>query len=126
MTKLEYYGLLVKTSLSGGFPANEEHNGTRGCRYRCVDGKKCAIGLIMPDYFYSPDIEGKLVQRMMTKTTIPEWVPAGVTVEQLIDVQTAHDDASFAADPWNHEAFADATKKILDIGPKVNNDCFAN
>ncbi len=31
------------------------------CAYRSPDGKKCAVGILIKDEFYGPDLEGALV-----------------------------------------------------------------
>ena len=111
MTKLEYYELLVKTSLEGGFPARVSEGMASVCKYRCEDGKKCAIGLIMPDGFYRPDMEGRAVNRV-TGHTIPDWFPEGVDMDQVMEIQAAHDGMTII---WRHERFVGLLKNILRI-----------
>src|SRR5690606_37517326 len=38
-------------------------DGEKECRYRGPDGLKCAVGHIIPDELYTPDLEGKLFAR---------------------------------------------------------------
>jgi hypothetical protein len=40
-----------------------------GCMYRTQDGKKCAIGGIIPDDLYSEEMEGKLIRGILVGFT---------------------------------------------------------
>lgn len=109
MTKQEYFGLLVETSRAGGFPSavpDDESEGGAFCLYRGPDGRRCAVGLLIPDDRYTPRMEdlgaGQLLQEF---PALGAAVPAGLTGPDLEAVQAVHD--AFARDggPWPHDRF---------------------
>ena len=62
------------------------------CAYRSRDGLKCAIGCLIPDEIYSPNIESysvchHRVMNLLKKVGISEY-----QIEFLIKLQTVHDD----------------------------------
>jgi len=111
MTTQEYFNLLIETSKSGGFPATAE-DGT--CAYRGKDGKKCAVGVIIPDDVYDVEMEGKPVYDLLEKGVDWDWLPKrdGVTVspKDLHWVQAAHDEQ--VNGEWSHEKFETDLKKV--------------
>jgi hypothetical protein len=69
------------------------------CAYRGVDGLKCAVGVLIPDEFYSPEIETTGAENL------PEWVWKAMDIDQtegnveLLDrLQRTHDD--FGPESW--------------------------
>jgi hypothetical protein len=105
VTKREYYDLLVKTSLEGGFPAMDGFS----CAYRAESGRRCALGVIIPDEHYRPQMESAgniygLSQKGFVTESEP-WFPEGVTFQDLYEVQDAHDGLSSTTHPWDHEQF---------------------
>jgi hypothetical protein len=111
----EYFDLLCRTSRAGGFPATEpNYPGSIKCRYRTSDGKKCAIGLIIPDDKYIPEAEGasSLWCQRMGLFDVPE----GLTTNDMIRIQFAHDDITKAtgtefSPPWPHDRFVKLLRK---------------
>ena len=111
-TKQQYYDLLVKTSAEGGFPSlNTERD---ACRYRGTNGKKCAVGLIMPDEVYCLRMEGQLAMSACELAGNLDWIPEGMTPRDLVGIQRAHDwecqnlifgDADGVVTPWSHARF---------------------
>ncbi len=66
------------------------------CRYRTSDGKKCAVGMVLPDSCYNPDDEGEYVGSLKFAL-----VERGATVgcsdddlKLLGKMQNAHDTAA--------------------------------
>lgn len=102
MTKKEYYDLLVKTSLEGGFPAIDDGG---NCLYRTSDGKACGIGIIMPDAFYNRLTRTQktfAVDQIVNERSLPSWVPEDCDVKILLEVQGVHDSLR---DKWSHAKF---------------------
>lgn len=57
MTKREFVQQTAEKLLAqGDYAATELNNG--GCEYRTKDGRKCAIGVWIPDELYDPKMEG--------------------------------------------------------------------
>ena len=108
MTKSEYKALLIKTSETGGFPAM----GTDGrCLYKTDDGKKCVIGLLIPDEKYDEDFEGRSIIALMTNGLLTyQDIPIGISEPSLLALQSAHDDMKHN---WNHAAFTKIVERIL-------------
>ena len=108
LTRQEYYDLLVKTSEDGGFPARDYLYEPPPCKYRTSDGKKCAIGIIMPDNFYGEEMEGKSISVILDfaihNFSIPvDWIPEGMTVADLYLIQYIHDNLPV----WDHKKFVE-------------------
>ena len=60
------------------------------CMYRCADGRKCAVGHLIPDEQYDPSLETNTVYIKRV------WVAAGIPdelVEAVGVLQHAHDKA---------------------------------
>lgn len=59
------------------------------CVYRTGDGKKCAVGLFIPDDVYSNDMEEINAKDMVTEFNLESYMPLdSVTLEKL---QNVHD-----------------------------------
>lgn len=56
MKKQEIFNAAVKGLASQGF---KQAKTGLGCAYRTVKGSRCAIGHLIKDRFYKPDLEGK-------------------------------------------------------------------
>lgn len=102
MTKQEYFELLVRSAYDGTFPSVDK-NGI-DCLYRGEGKKRCAIGLLIPDKMYSLDMEhkyGAWIFEIYSK----EWIPEGMTVDNLCHLQKLHDESS---EYWHPEIFVEA------------------
>ena len=85
---------------------SEDDNGS--CRLRSAHGRKCAIGSLVSDDVYDPDIEGigisyyrhardgKLLQALYA-SNVNAYDPS--IVELLIELEQVHDDASVDQSP---------------------------
>jgi hypothetical protein len=107
VTNQEAFTLAVKGIIAQGKPGYDADEA--GCRYRAPDGSKCAVGMIIPDDQYSPNIEGAPIFALVKGGHCrPEWhaIPAlaGLDVKLLRDLQAAHDDEYYHDDD---EAFLD-------------------
>jgi hypothetical protein len=117
MTRREYYDLLVRTSLEGGFPSvdlTQIGPGNNGCSYRTPDGKRCAVGVLIPDWRYGPGMEGKLAGDLINEFSLEDIIPDGMDVGQLHQVQNVHDTLAYEVDDttnryvprkWDHGRF---------------------
>lgn len=115
LTALQYLRLLEKTSLNGGFPANEGD----ACTYRTKDGKKCAVGLIMPDKYWIPGRNTSCIKDIHDECSLDKWIPKGIDLDDLADIQFTHDDLTNLFDrtkkEWDHSLFM---KRLMRL------DCF--
>lgn len=82
------------------------------CAYRGVDGRKCAIGHLIPDEKYFPDLEGKCVSDGNVLLTLPLAYQCHLALLELL--QDAHDNAS---DDWGRLP-ATLDKVAEDLGLK--------
>ena len=111
LTKQEYYDLLVTTSRNGGFPAvRVDDYCFNNCVYRGGDGRKCAVGLIMPDDRYKKELEGTTASHVC-KVCGTDWVPKGITAEDLENIQSAHDNLSNG--DWRHIDFVTELDQLV-------------
>lgn len=58
-----------------------------GCLYRGPGGLRCAVGWLLPDEYYTPDLEGLIP----TEAGFPDL---GYDPKFLVKLQYCHDDAS--------------------------------
>jgi hypothetical protein len=67
------------------------------CAYRHPDGRKCAIGALIPDDQYDPIIEKSNVWSLVTglRSGTPRLDAGTISTDLLINLQDAHDD-------WNN------------------------
>lgn len=81
--------------------------GEEGCAYRGQDGAMCAVGCLIPDEFYTPEIENEIVSSWIVSEVLAK---AGVTnghgydrdkFNLLCELQNAHDTCQFS----NREEF---------------------
>jgi len=116
VTKHEYRDLLIATSAAGLFPSV---NKAGTCMYRSGDGRRCAVGLLIPDDVYKKSMDwkgGMSATRVMTRYEIA--VPEGMTMAEVVKVQVLHDTlAATTVLPfhakWDHEEFAEEVAQII-------------
>lgn len=107
MTKQQYFDLLVSTSERGLFPAV----GNFGCAYRTGTGRRCAVGLLIPDDQYRRNMEGfDAFNLFRTSPELQQFIPEGMTAMDLDRVQACHDRRS--GDDWNHADFVAGLKGL--------------
>jgi hypothetical protein len=106
VTKREYFDLLVQTSAAGKFPAGD----LAGCYYRVPEGvtscgDRCAVGVLIPDEVYCQSFEeaGPVNSLFETYSDLEQFIPEGLTTEDLRRIQVRHDRHS--SRPWNHDRF---------------------
>jgi hypothetical protein len=72
------------------------------CQYRGPNGTKCAVGCLIPDEAYDPEMEGwiakALWQAFKDKPGFPQWAAAEVSL--LVRLQGVHDTAY----AWENES----------------------
>lgn len=113
VTKQQYYDLLVKTSEAGGFPSVYIHpvdHVMTGCAYLARDGKKCVVGLLMPDG-HPAQQSGHYFRTLLERTPdLANIIPEGMKADDLHDLQTIHDSMKHG---WNHEEFLQRIQPIF-------------
>jgi hypothetical protein len=103
MTKLEIFNK-VKTHLLSQNRRALAQNGE--CKYRTNEGLKCAVGCLIVDYAYNPELEGYGALDDCIRVAVSESIGRKLTkIEALMlcDLQDIHD---------NHEP--DEWKTIID------------
>ena len=66
---------------------DEEH-----CMYRAPDGRKCAVGCLLPDGLYQQDMEDNSIETLLLDNDrwgLPQWMEANQLLLQ--DLQCVHD-----------------------------------
>lgn len=95
----------VSAHLLNQAAVSEDENGS--CRLRGANGRKCAIGSLVSDEFYHPDIEGIGISyyrhardgklpRALYASNVNAYDPG--IVDLLCELEQVHDDASI--DQW--------------------------
>ena len=69
-------------------------NNWADCLYRAKDGRKCFMGVLIPDEEYTPDMEGDGILQIIDKLPCLK----GLNVEYLNDLQIIHD--GYSTDKW--------------------------
>jgi hypothetical protein len=64
------------------------------CMYRAPEGRKCAIGALIPDELYSREMDSHVMSVREMKETFPKIAAlfADIEVTLLEDLQSVHDD----------------------------------
>lgn len=108
-SKQAWLNLMIRTSLAGGFPSSEDVPCGAKCLYRSPEGRKCAIGLLIPDERYDKTLEGEINARLRRR--LPEWQKPMKTRE-LNAVQQCHDYQALdmASGGWDHARFVEDLK----------------
>jgi hypothetical protein len=65
------------------------------CVYRRADGRKCAVGCLIPDDAYMPEFDRVGYSPAQIKRAIPEL--RSVSEEFLVKAQNAHDERAFVS-----------------------------
>ncbi len=88
------------------------------CRYRSGDGRKCAVGIHIPDDMYHADLEGEMVH---SKVIVHALMASGISEYSERDVlyllQGIHDDRAYhyVQSPFGTEAaHLEATLKMME------------
>lgn len=72
-----------------------------GCMYRTPEGRKCAVGCLIPDGLYDSDMENRTASEVKHWGTLDEYL-ANVDGEFLEAAQYAHDHESHSAEEFVH------------------------
>lgn len=76
-------------------------NQNYACMYRATDGKKCAVGCLILDKHYSPDLEGKGIWWLAVQDSLRASGVADSQVELVQSLQNVHD--NFQVGQWPSE-----------------------
>lgn len=61
------------------------------CKYRGPDGRKCAVGVFIPDSIYDTDMEGRSMVAIQDVFPLKSVIP--ISNEGMMQLQLQHDDA---------------------------------
>ena len=88
----ELFDYITRGLLKQGRPSAIGKEGSFACLYRGPNGLKCAAGLVLPDEFYRPDMEGAGISsiRYFENLTMEKH-------DLLQDLQGAHDNTARVA-----------------------------
>lgn len=115
MTRQEMFDKIWNHFIEEDAPWSVTEKG--GCRYRGEDGKKCAVGLLLPDSLYHPDMEGKAIERVFQHFPEVKEFFGEHNMHFLDACQRAHDQTSpipaQAAEVWDGKPLF--TNKLLEI-----------
>jgi hypothetical protein len=98
MTRQESFNHICRNLIAAPRPSTYWNSDSESnvCVYRGPDNTRCAVGWILPDYAYTPSVEGHSVLRLlvdiphlMEDPLISPWEP-----HDLSDLQYRHDEAA--------------------------------
>lgn len=87
-SKQEAFETVVRGLYAQGGPSFDDlHHGPGICKYRGAEGRKCAVGHLIPDEKYVPELECNIVDNFS-----PEFLDTfAFNLEELQELQHAHD-----------------------------------
>lgn len=103
MTDKQIFERVKKHLLKQKEQATDDENGTGGCRYRGVDGLKCAVGCLITNAAYTPKCEGHTPNELgirggrwifgpLAKALNQSRIPARESTQMLLStLQEIHD-----------------------------------
>lgn len=82
------------------------------CAYRGENGRKCAVGQVLPDPSYNPAMEGMGLKRLLDSGLLPPATQEEFDLHQdlLREMQNIHDGVAYVSD-WEY-AFRDAAERF--------------
>lgn len=103
----EMLDVCVRFLVAQGRPAV---NMDGGCLYRSHSGYRCALGTLIPDELYVPEMEGKDIADLLKgHPELPEWMSSNQAF--LAEIQNAHDMATGReANPAHNKVSVDYTE----------------
>ena len=119
MTKQEVFNLVARALAKQGVKSiaavddprfiHMTENNKPMCLYRGPNGTKCAIGHLIPDDKYTPDIEGENIYNK--QEVLPKGV--GKHIDFLLELQDIHDE--YPPEEWERQfaLLADAHKLTM-------------
>jgi hypothetical protein len=100
----EIFDTVARAILKQGAPSVIiDDNDSCSCRYRGVNGAKCAVGHLINDDEYCASMEDMPVLLLYNKNMLPERLRESINI--LLRLQAAHDNAVDAYDPMDSELF---------------------
>ena len=105
MTKDEYKDLLIKTSEAGHFPAMGRVNNGVTCMYLTPEGRKCAIGILLPDGHDAQKARVSAAFLFDDYPDLKQFIPEGMMVRDLLNIQQVHDHVALMRKEWDHNEF---------------------
>jgi hypothetical protein len=92
-------GLRSQKARSVMAPLGDEEE---ACAYRGVEGRKCALGWVIPDEDYTPALEGQTLGGLLQNNMLPDELAQEFEVNRhlLIILQSIHDHDPI--DTWEH------------------------
>lgn len=116
MTKQEIFDKVATHLLT----QNAKSMNASGCAYRGAEGRKCAIGCLIPDEDYTPRLEGKTVMTATSKINVATAVNKSIRAKTLITLkflqrlQAVHD--LWPVEEWRNKLAEVAKDFELDAG----------
>jgi hypothetical protein len=91
-----------------------------GCAYRGMDGTKCAIGILIPDEIYSPNMEGMSFHQLCRQHNAVANLPEIQAIKQVGEVlQQLHDNLQGTSN-FRKRLRHSAQEWLADYGLTVN------
>lgn len=113
ISKKEYLELLQRSALDGIFPAYDRDE--RACQYLTSDGRKCAVGVLIPNKLCLSKYNNYLMEKLVGKHgPFRPYIPEGLDSEDLVQIQATHDNLALV---WSGIDFIRSVRKL---------ECFAD
>lgn len=125
MTQQEMFDTIIPALLKQGGPSlgpEAADPESIGCMYRGDDGRKCAVGVLIPDELYTPSMEGRSAEDMMKIYLDVQNLLGAENVEFLEAMQQVHDSNPYDAEEWDMNYFIGSYERLasrFDLNPAV-------
>lgn len=96
--------------VQGGAPSMDEIG---YCRYRGLNGSKCALGLFIPDDRYTTDLEGDTISEILEKLGDDLFDLQDVSNNFVFTLQQSHDRAALDARVFNKSFSAEIKARLI-------------
>lgn len=120
MTRQEIFNTIADHLLTQLRPAMRI--GTKMCAYRSADGATCAVGCVIPDAYYAPEMEGTDFLGLLSRyNDLPDYFYNNTRL--FVDLQIIHDGGVGREDElplyWYENLLLLAEGEKLEPSPKM-------
>jgi hypothetical protein len=88
MTRQEIFDKVAKHLLTQNSKAVDADS---RCQYKMPDGRRCAIGCLIPDELYDPEMEGELLRDLLKKFPVLQTLWSDADRYFVCSLQMVHD-----------------------------------
>jgi hypothetical protein len=85
------------------------------CMYRGKNGNMCAVGCLIPDELYSPDMENKSPEYLLNSFPVLKKILKRSSISILTELQTIHDNCPIIDENTQEFEMRDLIEQLIDV-----------